>query len=447
MKLNPRFKWPVRLASFLTPLFLGVVVLVVAVKMRTEPAKRDVTEFAQPVRVVTAEAVPIVPRATGYGQAEPRRMWQAVCEVNGRIVEIQPGLQPGSTVAQDELLLRLDDTDVKLAIARLKAEVSRAKASIGELRANEANYKASLRLEEASLNVVNMEMDRLKQLADRNAVSATELDNQQRALLAQQQLVQSVRNKLTLWPSQIESAEAALKVADTNLAERERDLQRLEFRAPFDARIGPVSLELGQFVAIGEKLFSAQSYEDFRIEAEFDSQDLRRLFIETVDAAESRFPVDVIVRYTLGGQLNERSGRFVRFREQLSEDTRSGIVIVDVDWHRKASSGPPPIRGTFCEVELQKRNTVNRIVVTLVAIRDQNSVLVLDEENRLRQRTVDIEFEQDDIVVITSGLVDGEIVVVSELDSGIAGLLVEPRIDSGLQKAIQAAAAGSESAE
>lgn len=447
MKLNPRFKWPIRLAFFLTPLFLGVVVLAVAFKMRAEPAKRAVTEFAQPVRVITAEAVPVVPQATGYGQADPRRTWQAVCEVKGRIVEIHPGLQPGSTVTQDELLLRLDDTDVKLAIARLKAEVSRAKASIGELRANEANYKASLRLEEASLNVVNVEMDRLKRLANRNAISEAELENQQRALLAQQQLVQSVKNKLTLLPSQIESAEAALKVADANLAERERDLQRLEFRAPFDARIGPVSLEPGQFVAIGEKLFDVQSSEDFRIEAEFDSKDLRRLFTKTADVAESRFRVNVIVRYTLGGQLNERSGRFVRFREQLSEETRSGIVIVDVDRHRKTSGGPPPIRGTFCEVELQKRDSVNRIVVPLVAIRDRNSVLVLDEENRLRQRTVDIEFEQDDIVVINSGLVDGEIVVVSEPDSAIAGLLVEPLIDSDLQETIQAAAAGSESAE
>ena len=48
-------------------------------------------------------------------------------------------------------------------------------------------------------------------------------------------------------------------------------------------------------------------------------------FADEASPAEDRFRVDVTVRYTLGGRVNECSGRFAGFREQLSDQTRSGI--------------------------------------------------------------------------------------------------------------------------
>lgn len=318
MTQQHRFKWARRMFLFVAPLLLGVAVLAAAAQLRSGPEKRVVQEVAQPLRVITARELPVVPRAIGLGESQPKRTWQAVCEVKGRIVEVHPQLRAGGAIAEGDLLLRIDTADVKLAVSRLKAEIARANASLGELNANAANYRDALKLEEESLQVANTELDRIQKLASRNASSPAELDSKQRSLITQKQLVQSIKSKLNLLPTQIESSQAALKVAEANLAERQRDLERCEIRAPFDCRLRAVSLEVGQFVGVGEKLLTAQSSDGFRIEAEFASRALRQLFAAEAAAsatpAEDRFQVDVTVRYTLGGRVNECSGRFAGFR-------------------------------------------------------------------------------------------------------------------------------------
>lgn len=456
------FRWLRRLLLFLTPLALGVAVLAAAAKLRSGPEERVVAEVAQPLRVITARKIPVVPRAIGLGESRPKRTWQAVCEVKGRIVDVHPQLRAGGAIAEGELLIRIDDTDVKLAVTRLKAEVARARASVTELKANEANYRDSLRLEEESLRIANTELERIRPLVSRKAVSAAELDSETRSFITQKQLVQSARNKLNLLPTQIESAQAALQVAEANLAERKRDLERCEILAPFDCRLGAVNLEVGQFLSAGQKLLTAQSDDGFRIEAEFASKELRRLFesddaettnsndatgdLEPDTSAESRFKVEATVRYTLGGRVNVCSGRFVRFREQLSDQTRSGIVVIETD-AGSVRGGPPPIRGTLCEVELSRRVRQTRVAVPLSAIREHNSIFVLDNEKRLLRREVVVEFEQDTFAVVRSGIREGELVVVSQPRSAIDGSLVEPLMDEALRVALSAEATASEWSE
>lgn len=118
--------------------------------------------------------------------------------------------------------------------------------------------------------------------------------------------------------------------------------------------------------------------------------------------------------------------------EQLSDQTRSGIVVIETDGSSN-TQGPPPIRGTLCEVELRRNSPLDRIVVPLMAVGEQNSVFVLDDDQRLRRREVVVDLEQDDFAAIQSGIVDGEVVIVSQPKSAIDGSLVEPLVDDGPQ--------------
>ncbi|MEL6894590.1 MAG: HlyD family efflux transporter periplasmic adaptor subunit [Planctomycetota bacterium] len=457
-----RFHWAGRLLLLSIPIVVGASILAISAQFRSAPEKREISEVAQPLRVITAKELPIVPKAIGLGESRPKRTWQAVCEVKGRIVEVHPRLKAGSVIAEDELLVRIDDTDINLVISRLKAEIARAEANLAELKTNETNYRELLRLEEESLGVADAEMERMRQLTRSNASSAAELDSVRRSLITQKQIVQSAKNKLNLLPAQVESAQAALRVAEANLAERQRDLERCEIRAPFPCRLGNVSLESGQFISVGEKLFSAQSNDSFLIDAEFDSQDLRRLFngVEVQQVASSvnlsggtndeevptGFQVDVTVRYRLGGRVNECSGRVVRFREQLSDKTRSGIVVIETDAESNAG-GPPPIRGTLCEIDLFRTGMPTRIAIPLSAIRQDDSVFILDKDQRLCRRGVVVEYEQGSFAVIRSGIDSGELVVVSQPQPAINGSLVDPIIDEVLQRSLTASATESEPAE
>lgn len=447
--------WLLRLL-ILPPIMVGIVVLAIAIQQRSGPEKVPESEVARTLRVVTVESMDYVPRAIGYGTSRPSQVWEAIAEVKGRVVELHPNLKTGSFVSQGELLVRVDETDTKLAISRLEAEIAKAGSSISELLANKENLEVSVELERQVLKVAEQELLRNERLVEKNAGSHAEVDSQRRAVLGQRQKVQSIVSNLNLLPSQLEAARANLAVTEANLVERQRDLRRIEIRAPFDCRIGPVELELNQFVATGKTLFEAQSTDSVEIEAQVAVRNMRSLFNEELrkkdlaeDAADSRtidvkryFDLEVVVRYSAGSDRYERVGSFERLREQLDSQTRSiGVVVSIKNPFKTLVSGPPPVSGTYCEVELRGQPRPSQTVIPRSSIQDGH-VYVIDQENRLQRKRVRVFAYQSEFAVLDGGLEVGEVLVVSDPTPAVNGMLVDPVADKELAALVKAQAGG-----
>lgn len=443
---------------FIPPVLLGCGVLAFAAQLRTGAERVPEVEVSRTIRVIQVAKMPFVPRAIGYGDSRPARTWEAVSEVKGRIIELASELKPGGFVSSKSVLLRIDDSDIKIAIARLDAEIERANASLAELQVNEQNYRAAISLEEESLVVVENDLSRLKQLARKNAASASEVDSIRRNVISQRQMVQSVKTKLSLIPVQIASAQANIKSANANLAEKRRDLDRCKIVAPFDCRIGPVDLEESQFLAAGERLFVAHATDRFEIEAQIPVPQLRRLFNDKQrrnDLAEAEsdggrsitryFDVQAIVRYSVTGEELQRSAKLVRVREELDRQSRQGSVVVAIEKSVTSDAqGPPPLSGSMCEVELRGKLRPDQIVIPQSALHDQH-VFVLDANSRLKRRTVEVDQIQLNCVVLQSGLKEGDTLVVSDPTPAIIGQLIRAETDDSLAASVRQQARGEES--
>ena len=79
----------------LPPLALGLVVLFSAAGSKPPPSKAERGEPARAVRVIHAPQLDLVPSAEGYGAVQPARVWTAVTQVEGRVVEINPACATG----------------------------------------------------------------------------------------------------------------------------------------------------------------------------------------------------------------------------------------------------------------------------------------------------------------------------------------------------------------
>ncbi|XZE56375.1 efflux RND transporter periplasmic adaptor subunit [Planctomycetaceae bacterium SH139] len=442
---------------FIPPVLLGIGILIFAAHLRTGAERVPKEEVSRALRVIQVARIPFVPRAIGYGNSRPARTWEAVAEVKGRITELNPQLKPGEFVSAGSTLLRIDETDIKIAIARLEAEIERANASLAELEVNEQNYQAAIALEEESLAVVESDLSRSKLLATKNATSAAEVDSVRRSVILQRQIVQSVKTKLNLIPVQIVSAKANIRSANANLDEKRRDLERCTIVAPFDCRIGPVDLEEGQYLAVGERLFVAQTTDRFEIEAQIPVPQLRRLFNDTLrrdDRAQSLddnersvtryFDVQVAVRYSVTGEEHQRSGTLVRIREELDRQTRDGSVVVAIENPVNSNDdGPPSLNGSMCEVELRGSVVADAIVIPLSALHDDH-VFVLDADSRLQRRGVNVDQTQSDCVVLRSGLNVGDTLVVSDPTPAIVGQLIRAETDQSLAATLRREASGEE---
>ncbi len=158
------------------PVLLAAVVVVFLVSRRGGPEHEAEREQSHAVRVIVVSTVDVVPRALGYGTAQPGQVWKAVSEVKGRVLEVHPNLESGTIVQQGEVLLQIDPVEHQLAVTQFEADIAQVESQLEELAVKETNDRASLEIEEASLILTQRDLQRRKSLLERNAVAAAEVD-------------------------------------------------------------------------------------------------------------------------------------------------------------------------------------------------------------------------------------------------------------------------------
>ena len=208
--------------------------------------------------------------------------------------------------------------------------------------------------------------------------------------------------------------------------------------APYNCRLGDVSLEKGEFLAAGQTLFEAYGTSLAEIDAQLPIDQVRKLLDPawgpidlTADAMATMrtiFNVEVIVRMRTGDFEVEWAGRFDRVREQLDPQTRTVqiVVVVEKPYSKVIPGKQPPLApGMFCEVELRGKPLAGRIVIPRSSRRG-GQVYVVNGENRLQRRAVEVAMVQGGFLVIRSGLQAGELLVLTVPTLAIEGMLVQP---------------------
>ena len=437
------------------PILLALTAVVYMVKTKTGPVRKQEQESTRTLRVIKAPSVNLVPRAVGYGLAEPRRIWEAVAEVKGRVTSVHPSLKSGEIIGAETVLVQIDPTEYELAIARLEANVEESRARIKELSEDENNTKRLIEIEKQSLELARKSLERKVGALEGDAISPDEVDREERAFLQQKQVVQQLENALALIPTKRKSLNAILAAHQSNLEQARIDLAKTTITAPYDCRLGDVDIEAGQFVQAGQRLFKAHGTDVTEVEARFRIEQLRNLLSEEMrtrlqpgldtGAFKQLFEnVNVFVTLQSGDWSAQWEARIDRFRETVDLKTREMTVVATVDRpYEKAVPGvrPPLTSGMFCRVELQAPARAASVVLPRSAIHD-GKVYTIDQKDRLQKKRVVVDFVQAEFVVVKSGLSGGETVVVSDPAPAIAGMKVVPVIDDRLEQRLMALSQG-----
>ncbi|MEA1967889.1 MAG: hypothetical protein U9N77_06685 [Thermodesulfobacteriota bacterium] len=451
-----RSRYIKRLLTIL-PVAAAVVVAAYLMMHRTGPVRKPAAESVSVFRVITVPLVNLVPGITGYGVAEPGRIWEAVAEVAGTVVSIDPHLKSGKRVDAESVLIKLDSTEYKLAAARLEAGVKETRAHIKELAEDKQNIKSLIAVEQRSLKLAKKALERNLTLLKRNAVSQNQVDQEERNFLQQKKIVRELENRLSLIPSKIEAFNAAMAVQQANLKQAEIDLAKTIIKAPFDCRLGDVNIEAGQFLRTGQSLFKAFSIDVTEIDARFRIEQIRNLLSRSKrtrfqpglnsDGFKQLFSdINVLVSLQSGDLSIQWKARIDRLREVVDPKTREIKVVAAVDRpYEKIIPGvrPPLTPGMFCKVELMAPVRPESIVLPRSA-RHENYVFIVDHESRLQKKQVVVDFAQSEFVVIKSGLAGGETIIVSDPSPAIIGMKVAPVPDDSLLQHLRAISRGKE---
>ncbi len=89
---------------------------------------------------------------------------------------------------------------------------------------------------------------------------------------------------------------------------------------------------------------------------------------------------------------------------------------------------PVPV-GMFVQAEIRGRKVDQVIRLPRSAMRDEDQVLVVDPDNRLRFRQVSVLRLEHDNMLVDGGLEDGELVCISPLQTVVDGMRVTPVVE------------------
>ena len=446
--------WIIRVVLLGVPILAGIGILVTVRALESGPEPAVAGERTRPMRVVHVQRGPVVPRAIAYGIVRPDRTWKAVAQVSGRITEKSDEVAVGNPVPAGALLLRIDPREYDIAVRELKASLTEAEARIAELDTQQTNIERSLEVERESLEILDRQYERVREVQAKGAANPTELDDSRRSYLSQFARVRDLENSLRSLPDNQKILEATRQATLTKLESAQLALGYTEVRAPFNGRITADNVELQQFVSVGQEMLAVTSIATAEVVAQVALDHLRNLIPHDVNRAElvgagpssdafRRLRMKAKVRLRLGDAPIEWEATVHRFGAVLDPRTRTLEVVVQVaDPYGQAEPGvrPPLMEEMFCEIELRGPAREALAVIPRTTLHGEHVFLVRD--GRLARQGVAVAFRLGDYVVIERGLEDGDVLIVSDPTPAIDGTLVAPSRDDALEHRLEQIAAG-----
>lgn len=210
-------------------------------------------------------------------------------------------------VKKGEVLVQLDDTDAKLALAQAEADFGLAKRRVrsylandeglaAQVRAREADEKqaqARLAAAQADFKKAQVDLKRREALVKSGSVSGEELTNARNGLIqaeanlnaAKAGAAQAIANRLsTIGSKKANAAQIVDTTIDTNpevrlaqarLEQAKIDLERTVIKAPVDGVIAKRQVQIGQRIQPGAPLLSVVPLQNVHVDANFKEVELR----------------------------------------------------------------------------------------------------------------------------------------------------------------------------
>ena len=365
---------------------MGLVGLRILKASKPEIAKRKPPTPVPMVRTIKVESGPRVVKIRGEGTVRPLREINLVPEVGGKVVSVSPALVNGGEFKKGDTLLQIDPVDYQLAVTLAEAKVKDAESRL--------------------------------ELAEEEAAAAQE---EWRLLYEDSSNSDSKPPPLVAKEPQLAAAQARLEADKADLRKALLNLERTKLKAPFSGRVGEENVDVGQYVSPGQSLGNLYSTEAAEILVPLEGEDLFWFRVPGFTSGDGPGS-PAVVRARVAKRELSWPGRVVRTEGRLDERTRMIRVVVRVD--KPYSRQPPLIFGLFVTVEIEGRRLTDAAVLPRAALHSDGVVWVVDDENRLRFREVDVGRIQGDEVIVSDGLQHGERVVTTPLKAVTDGMSV-----------------------
>ncbi len=354
--------------------------------MRKPPEKKAETKQALLVEVQQVQPQDLNYLIESQGAVIPKLETSLVSEVNGRVVQLADNFVEGGFFQQGDLLVQLERSDYLTAVKAAEAALATAEAALEE-------EKARVRVAEEDW----------------------------RSFKAGQAPALGLRRP------QLASALAKVRSAEADLDRAKRDLSRTEIRAPYAGMVKNRSVDLGQFVSRGSSIGMIYGTDVAEVRLPLTDHDLAYIDLKPGNPAPA-----VQLSAQVAGKTLTWQAALVRTEGVLDE--RSRVIHAVAEVKNPYQLGVPnvePLRfGRFVKASIAGRQAQQVVVVPRHLLRPANQLLVVDAEQKLQLRTMELDRADEQQAYIAAGFSPGDQILVSPVTNPLPGLQVRLSTDN-----------------
>ncbi len=363
---------------------IGVVQALSAAK--PAPEKKEETQRLISLYVDEVKSDIVTISVQTQGEVRPKTEIDLIPQVSGRVVAISESFAEGAEFGPGETLIKIDDANYKLAVIRAQAQVAAAKVAVQRELAN-AKIKEDHWLDK------------------RTSGEPT---------------------AYALNKPQVLEVEAKLLAAEADLKEAKLNVARTEINVPFLGRVREKNIGIGQYVTAGTRLGRVFSTDTVEIRLPLTDTQMAELNLPMGFMADAFNAPVVQFKAHIGNHEHFWTGRIVRTHASVDSQTRLIYAIAEVEdpYGLGSDSGAPIAVGMFVHAEIASVNSQAALVLPRLALRNANKVYVINDENRLEIRTVEVISTSKETVLVSTGVEVGDKVVTSTIPAAVDGMEV-----------------------
>ena len=324
------------------------------------------------VDVETADLGSLKPEIEYIGTTAPVHQVSVRSQVEGRLLNL--AVDVGDSVSQGQILARLDDNLLAVAVNREQAELATLESELARAKIQVKN--AQIQLEEAIVQLEQAENDatRYVELAKTGLIAQQQAESFQTAAKVAQKAVLSAREEVNIEKQAITAAIGRIAVQKAAIAEQQQRQTFSTLTAPIDGVVTTKTKEPGNLIQPGEEVLQIGDFSRVKVIVPVSELDLGIINL----GQEVRVKLDAFA-------ADHFSGRVTSIAPLADSTARQISVEVIVANPNRQIKGGLLARVTFLSARQQ------RVLVPESAIIEENGtnyVFVVNEVKETRQASV-----------------------------------------------------------
>ncbi|WP_040394059.1 efflux RND transporter periplasmic adaptor subunit [Catenovulum agarivorans] len=376
--LNKRVLFPIVI------LLIGAAAMMGFASMKKPPEEKPATNKTPFVDVQLNQVKQHQVYVRSQGEVEAKYHTVLVAQVDGVVTELADAFVKGGFVKQGQLLAQIDPSDYQAALT--------------EAEANLASAEAQLEQEKAQAQVAKAEWQQISDLEP---------------------------SELALRKPQLAQAVARVKAAKAHIQRAKRDLERTRIVAPYDAIVSARHVSPGSYANKGGQI--GEIYAVSVAEVRLPVAEAQLAFLPQAGVGAK-----VKLETEIEGKKKVFDARIVGSEGIKNKLNRMHYLVAQIeDPYALQTAGKKHGRiefGTYVVAKIAGELLDRASVVEYHLIKD-GQIAVVDGNNQLEFRHVDVYRVEDGLAVIQQGLAQDDKVIVSALAYPVSGMKLTTNLD------------------